>query len=57
MLKEISTSHAPRHAVFFEKPRFLLESRVPAPQFIVRPHQHQFANSTLIKNTENCKSG
>src|SRR5258705_13480945 len=56
MPNAISTSHEPHHAVFFEEARFLLESCIPAPNFIVA-RAMSVVTSTLSQNTENDKSG
>src|SRR6266851_3111309 len=56
MPNAISTSHEPHHAAFFEEARFPLESRIPAPNFIVA-RAMSVVTSTLRQNTENDKSG
>jgi len=55
MPNAISTSHEPHHAAFFEEARFLLESRIPAPNLIVA-RAMSVVTSTLSQNTENDKS-
>jgi hypothetical protein len=41
MPNAMSTSHEPRRAIFFDEARFLIESRIPALNFIV-------ARATLV---------
>jgi hypothetical protein len=55
MPNAMSTSHEPRRAIFFDEARVLIESRIPALNFIVA-RATSVVTSTLRQNTNNDKS-